>query len=214
MADTLYAIEKASERRILVALTQEIQTFPNVFTDNNTFSQNVNIQGNLTAAGIDGNLNLIDSYMTTGTMNYAAADKAMVSTFWHKFTWTNAMVVALGAATDGDITVCTVPAGYIIERAYIKVLTQAVQAAGALTATLGRTGAGYVDILIASDLKAVAGTIYGATAAECGAGVTVDEQILITTPTAVKSHFNAAGANLSTVTACTGEIYLKVSKLW
>lgn len=153
--------------------------------------------------------------LTAGTM--AIANNAVVRRTWTKFTWTNAQVVALGASTTGDITVCTLPAKTTVHRAFI-VINTAATGTTTLTVAVGRTSASYNDYVVASDAQAAANTMYGYTKATVGTnlydGVTmIYDTPSITGTTVVKAHYVSTGANLSSVLTSTGTVYLETSVL-
>ena len=55
--------------------------------------------------------------LTAGTLTETSV--ANVLTEIHRYSWTNTMVVALGASAAGDITVCTLPAKTVVRNAYV-----------------------------------------------------------------------------------------------
>lgn len=123
-----------------------------------------------------------------------------------KYTWTNAEVVTAGTGgTSATITVGTLPANAQVLSAYVLIGTQATFAAGTLTVGIGKTNPTYVDLVVASDAKAAAGTIYGNAAAERGTDAAIQ---LVTTATAVKAIFTAGAGDLADLTTCTGTVYL------
>lgn len=148
--------------------------------------------------------------MTAGTMT--ATNAAVTSATVHRYDWTNAMVVALGASTTGDITVCTLPAKVVVRNVYV-VIDTADSSANALTIAVGRTSAAFIDYIVASDAKGAANTIYGDASAERGTNLTGYDLPSITGTTAVKAHFIKTTTNLSTVTASTGHIYIETTTL-
>lgn len=131
---------------------------------------------------------------------------------WTRYDWTNAMIVALGAATTGDITVCTLPAKTIVHNVYVVIDTPDTSA-NALTIAVGRVSATYIDYIVASDAKAAANTVYGDASAERGTNLTGYDLPSITGTTAVKAHFIKTTSNLNTVTASTGHIYIETTTL-
>lgn len=159
--------------------------------------------------------NAPDSALTAGTLTYSS--NALVRRVWHKFAWTNAMVVALGAGTD--LTVCTLPAKTVVTAAYIVIVTAANQAA-TLTVSLGRTSAAYVDYVVASNAKSAANTVYGDALAEIGANLydTTNKTMLYDLPsytatTAVKLQFLIGAGTNADVTSSTGVVYLETATL-
>lgn len=146
------------------------------------------------------------SSITTGTMTRAS--DALVRKAIHKFTWTNAQVQALGATTAGDILVGTLPAKFVVTNAYI-VIDTAAGTVTTLTVSCGRTGASYIDYIVASDAKAAANTVYGDTSAERGTNLTGYDLPSYTGTTAVNAHFISTGGNLNTVTTSTGTVFIE-----
>lgn len=129
---------------------------------------------------------------------------------WSSYTWTNAMVAALGATTTGNITVATMPAKTILKNAYV-VLTGAGAGVTTLTVSVGRTSTDYVDYIVASDAKAAAPAIYGNASGERGTNLTGYDWPSYSATTAIVAQFISSGANLSAVTGCTGVVYLETS---
>lgn len=127
----------------------------------------------------------------------------------HKFSWTNAMVAAL-SGTTGNLLVCTLPAKTVVTKALIVITGQAASLT-ALTVSLGRVSAGYIDYLVASSAKAAANTIYGDAIAEVGTGLSaiLGDLPSLTTTTDVNLQFVSAIENLSTVTASAGDVILE-----
>lgn len=137
-----------------------------------------------------------------------------------KFTWTNAMVTAIGATTAGDVSVCTLPAKTVIKRCWV-----AINTAGAgtttLTVAIGRGGGANNDYVLAKDAKAAANTVYGALDSEIGSNLLTtgavdstatarkDDMPSFTGTTTINAHFISTGANLSAVTTSTGTVYIE-----
>ena len=144
--------------------------------------------------------------LTAGTMT--VANSAYLKKVLHKFTWTNAMVTALGAVTAGDILVGTLPAKTVVTNAYMVVDT-AETALTSLTGAVGRTGATYIDYIVASSLKAAANTIYGDSSGERGTNLTGYDAPSYTATTGVYLHLISGVENLSTALACTGTVFIE-----
>lgn len=147
--------------------------------------------------------------LTAGTMTQT--NTAEVRTIISRYDWTNAMVTAL-PTTAGDIAVCTLPAKTIVTNAYV-VITGAAAGPATVTVALGRTGATYIDYIVASDAKAAANTVYGDASAERGTNLTGYDLPSFTGTTVVNAHFISTGANLSTVTGSSGSVYLETMVL-
>jgi len=148
--------------------------------------------------------------LTAGTMAYPNQNYMVKGL--NKFTWTNAMVTALGASTTGDISVATLPAKTVVTNAYI-VIGTAETALTSLTVAIGRTGATYLDYITASNAKAAANTVYGDASAERGTNLTGYDLPSYTGTTVVNAHFISGVENLSTAVACTGIVYLETMRM-
>lgn len=155
--------------------------------------------------------------LTAGTMTGNTV--AYIRTEWTKLAWTNAMVVALGAATTGNVLAATLPAKTLVKRAIVVIATAA---AGTTTLTIscGRTAAGYIDYVVASDAQAAANTVYGDAIAEVGttlkdSGATapIDDLPSYTGTTAINCQFVSTGSNLDQVTTSTGNVFLQTELL-
>lgn len=171
------------------------------------------IQGQVTIGngGANNGLGVDNQRLTTGTMTATTRLLANVRTVWSRYQWTNAMVVALGAATTGDITVATLPAKTNVLNALV-VIDTACAGPTTLTVSAGRTGAAYIDWVVASDAKAAANTVYGDAVAERGTGLDGEfwgDLPSWTATTAVKAQFVSSGGDLNTVTTCTGSVYIQ-----
>jgi hypothetical protein len=155
-------------------------------------------------------MTLIDNQLTTATMTSGGSGQVKHST--HEYNWTNAMVVALGATTSGNISVVTLPAKTIVTNAYV-VISTACAGPATLTVSLGRVAANYDDYIVASDATAAANTIYGDASAERGTGLTGYDLPSYTGTTTLNARFVSTGGNLSTVTTCTGSVLLETALL-
>lgn len=158
----------------------------------------------------NGNVSLPLQALTAGALTLT--NSAFSNKVTHRFDWTNAMIVALGASLTGDITICTLPAKTVVTNAYLVIDTPDASA-NALSVAVGRVAATYADYLVASDAKAVANTVYGDAAAERGTNLTGYDLPSYTGTTAVKMHLIKAVTNLSTVAGSTGHIYLETMVL-
>ena len=148
--------------------------------------------------------------LTAGTLN--VTNSAIPNTYVSRFDWTNAMIVALGATTAGDLTVATLPAKTVVRNVYVVIDTPDTST-NALTVACGRVSATFIDYIVASDAKAAANTVYGDASAERGTNLVGYDLPSITTTTAVKLHFIKTTTNLSTVTGSTGHVYIEYSIL-
>lgn len=164
----------------------------------------------------------LTSDITAGTMTYSRG--AASNACWHRFDFTAAMVVALGAVTTGEITVCTLPLKTIVKDAYWYVSASATGAnLTACSMSMGRTGAAYIDYLTAQDIFAAAPLVYGVSAGQRGANLTgydMPSYVAPATATEVKaqfvgtwsdgSKFNTAGA----FATLAGSIFLRTETLF
>ncbi len=144
--------------------------------------------------------------VTAGTMT--PSNIYQVRRVLHSFVWTNAMVVALGAGLTGDVTVCTLPAKTVVLNAYV-VITGTAAGVATLTVAVGRTAAGYIDYIVASDAKVAANTVYGDASGERGTNLTGYDLPSYTGTTAVKAHFVSTVQNLDQTTGSTGTVILE-----
>ena len=156
-------------------------------------------------------LTLTATAPTAGTLTATSVGK--LSSVMNKYSWTNAMIVAL-AGTTGNLLVCTLPAKCQVISAKI-VLTGQAAGITALTVSLGRVGTAYIDYLVASSAKAAANTIYGDAIAEVGAGLSaiLGDLPSLSGTTAVNLQFISAVEDLANVTGSTGDIYLQTIQL-
>lgn len=120
----------------------------------------------------------------------------------YRFIVKAADVVALGANLTGDILLANLPGGTRVRNATIHIVTP-FAGATTLTAAVGVTGPGYVDIVAASDIKAVAGTDYAQAASP-----------LLAAASDVKAHFIATVENLDDVTAGEMVIVLETAPVY
>jgi hypothetical protein len=148
--------------------------------------------------------------LTAGTMTATAPARTQKTL--HRYDWTNAMVAALGAVTAGDIAVCTLPAKEVVTNAYV-VINTAAGGTTTLTVAVGRTGAAYIDYIVASNAQAAANTVYGDASAERGSNLTGYDLPSFTGTTIVNAHFISTVSNLSAVTTSTGTVYLETMLL-
>lgn len=130
---------------------------------------------------------------------------------WSRYDWTNAMVVALGASLTGDVKVCTLPAKTMVRQIFV-VINGAGAGVTTLTVAVGRTGAAYIDYIVASDAKAAANTIYGRTAATLGTNMIGYDVPSWTAPTDIFAHFISTVQNLSATTGSSGSIYIETTR--
>lgn len=168
------------------------------------------VSNNLTLAGTDGTTITFPSggatftgvAMTAGTMTVTNAgnNAVMVS----RYDWTNAMVVALGAVTTGNIAVCTLPVKTAVLNAWIVIDTPDTST-NALTVSCGVTAAAYTDYVAANNAKAAANTIYSSAALTSFPSATGT--------TVVNAQFIKTTTNLNTVTGSTGHVYLVTQAL-
>jgi len=161
------------------------------------------------ASSIAASATLSGAAPTAGTMTETAVGFPV--SVINKYSWTNAMVTALGASLTGDITVCTLPARTVVKRCWV-VIASAAAGVTTLTVAVGRVAAGYIDWVVASDAKAAANSVYGDAIGEIGTGLASlpqGDMPSFTATTAVKAHFISTVANLDQVTNSTGVVYLE-----
>lgn len=122
-----------------------------------------------------------------------------------RLTWVNSDIVACGAVTTCNIPLGDVPARGKLVFAFVRV-TGACVGPTTVTVSLGRTAAGYIDWVVASNAKATG--VYGDVSGERGTNQTdpffVDVPSLSATTT-VNLQFVSSGGNLNAATACAGE---------
>lgn len=164
------------------------------------------------ASSGNGDLRVKAGVLTTGTMTKVSASHAIVRSTTHQFAWTNAMIAALGASLTGDITVCTLPAGTRVKNIYM-VLTGTATGPTTLTYAVGRTGASYIDYIVASDAKAAANTVYGDTSGERGTNLTGYDLPSYTATVDIKMHCIATVATLDQTLSSTGVIYIETEMI-
>ena len=154
--------------------------------------------------------------LTAGTLSVVRS--AEVRSAWHKFSWTNAMVVA-AASTSNKIAVCTLPAKTLVKRCLVVIDTAATQGA-TLTVQAGPSTA-TDGFIVASNAKAAANTVYGDADAEIGTTLfptaaddhRVDYLGSYTTTTLVQVEFVIGAGTLADVTASTGSVLLETVAL-
>lgn len=149
--------------------------------------------------------------LTAGTLT--ATNQSEMRVVIQRYDWTNAMVTALGAVTTGNVAVCTLPAKTVIKNAFVVITGQGATVT-TLTVSLGTNSTTYDDLIVASNAKATANTVYGDAKAERGTALYDGTTILnflpsFTGTTVVNVQFISTGGNLSTVTASTGTVYLE-----
>ena len=160
--------------------------------------------------GSTGNGNIVAS--TAITAVGTAAHNGVIRTGVYKRAWTNAEVTAFGGVLTGDLKVATLPAKTIIRNAYVVIDSQAAGTT-TLTAAMGRTGAAYIDYIVASNAKVAANTVYGDAVAERGTNLTGYDLPSYTADVDVYVQFVSTVENLSAVTSCTGTVYLLTETL-
>lgn len=150
--------------------------------------------------------------LTTATMTKNAS--GVLWTGWSSFSWTNAMVVALGASVTGDIKVATLPAKTMVHKSFL-VINSLLSGLTSCTVAVGRTSALYIDYIVASDAKVAANTRYGVAVAQLGTGLVAGLMDVPswTAATDVYAHFISGIENLSACLTCTGTVYLQTTQL-
>ena len=211
----LYGASSAVGSSLALASAKQIQwsstTDPDGAYDNAILPVGAAVLKPITASAAAGDWQAPKSLITAGGMTQTATVQGLLRLSLHKFSWTNAMVVALGAALTGDVTVGTLPAKFVVTNVYYVVTGQAAGVT-TLTGAVGRTGAGYIDYVVASDLKAAANTMYGVTDATRGTNQTPTKAMDLpsyTATTDVKMHFISTVENLDQTTGSTGDVYIE-----
>lgn len=151
-----------------------------------------------------------DMSLTDATMT--AESKGHFRTATSSYTWSNAQVVALGAALTGDITVATLPAKTAVVNGWL-IITGTAAGTTTLTVSCGRTSASYIDYIVASDAKVAANTVYGDASAERGTNFTGYDLPSYTATVDVKCHFVSTAQNLDQTTGSTGRLILTTTLL-
>lgn len=141
--------------------------------------------------------------LATATQDQAPQPRSYTSAY----SWTNAQVVALGAALTGDITMVTLPAKTVVENSYVVITGQGAGTA-TLTVACGTVSAAYIDLIVASDAKAASGTLYGDASAERGTNSLNYFLPSYSTTTAVKCHFISTVQTLDATTGSSGKLIL------
>lgn len=128
-----------------------------------------------------------------------------------KYSWTNALVAGL-SGTTGNLTVATLPAKTVVNKATLVITGQAAGVT-ALTVSVGRTATAYVDYLVAKSAKAAANTVYGQVIGDVGTSLSaiLGDLPSVAGATAVVLQFVSAVENLSAVTGSSGDVYLETT---
>lgn len=125
-----------------------------------------------------------------------------------KYSYTNAQIVAAGSGVGPlNVSIGTLPAKSVVTKTHLVVDGQATFAAGNLTGAVGGTATAYVDLIVASDLKAAAGVIYGDAAAEKGA--TNLGHLYSAAAKPLTLQILASAGNLADVTGASGTVYVE-----
>ena len=118
---------------------------------------------------------------------------------------TNAELVALGEILVGNVLVGTLPANSRLIATYFDVTT-AETSANNLTVSMGVTGTGYVDWIVASDAKTKARL--GDAAAERGA-TNIDGALFYTTAQSIYAQFTKTTTHMADLTAFAGTAWVE-----
>lgn len=125
-----------------------------------------------------------------------------------KYSYTNAQIVAAGSGVGPlNVSIGTLPAKSVVTKTHLVVDGQATFAAGNLTGAVGGTATAYVDLIVASDLKAAAGVIYGDAAAEKGA--TNLGHLYSAAAKPLTLQILASAGNLADVTGASGTVFVE-----
>lgn len=120
-------------------------------------------------------------------------------------TWSDVTVNSLGSVTTGNKRVATLPAKTIVKNVFVSV-TVAESALATFTVSVGRTGAGYVDYIVASNGKAIA--IYGNDSAERGTNNTLFDIASWTATTDIFIQFVSTGDDLDAALDTAGTVVI------
>lgn len=124
--------------------------------------------------------------------------------------WSVADIVALGAVTEGTLVVATLPAKTVVRNVY-SVITNMEDSGEGLTdlaESIGRSGAGYIDYIVATTITDVAAnTILGNASGERGTNNTGYDFPSNTGTTDVRIRFTAT-SNLSTAAGSAGRVII------
>ncbi len=124
-----------------------------------------------------------------------------------KKTFTLADFAGLGTTIQSlNISVGTLPAKAVVRGTHLRV-DQAAEGTTTATCSVGVAGTAYVDWLVASDMKAVAGTWYGAAAAARGA--TNLGHLVYDTEKVIVAQVLCTVEHLVDLTACGGTVYVE-----
>lgn len=159
--------------------------------------------------------------LTASTMT--ASNQGEIRSVTHSYSWTNAMVTALGASLTGDINVATLPAKTRVDSALV-VIDTAAGGVTTLTVSCGDAigGTPFTNYIVASDAKAAANTVYGDLISGAETGASLFDATTkwrnnyvpsYTSTTLVTCHFISTGTNLNTVTTSTGHVILTTTLL-
>jgi len=178
----------------------------------NLATQSVTVFGSLSvSSNVFGNAGL-----TAGTFTNIQARQ--IKTVWSQYSWTNAMVVALGAVASGDVTVCTLPAKTRVVACLIVIDTAGTNMGGATYTVQAGTDATFSNYIATADALATTNTVYGDADVELGDDMKTSCKHLPswTGTTPVKVRFTtdeAGGKTLADVQTSTGSIYFKTELL-
>jgi hypothetical protein len=135
-----------------------------------------------------------------------------VNSPFRAYAWTNAQVVALGAALTGDINMVTLPARTLVRNAYV-VIDGAAVGVTTLTVSCGdaNDGTPFDNYVLPSDAKAAANTVYGDAVGERGASIDVEFYHVpsYTASKLVTCHFISTVDNLDQTTGSAGRLILE-----
>lgn len=138
-----------------------------------------------------------------------AGQQGQASSTWRKVSITNAQVVALGAAVSGNIALFTLAAKEILENVVVNVTTPGAGTT-TLTMSVGRTGALYVDGIVASDVKTAA-IVLGVLSAQRGVNLTAGGDPGGFASRTYYAQFVSTVQNLSAVTGFACNVHYKTA---
>lgn len=146
------------------------------------------------------NLNVLTAPIGAG-VNATLDTTGYSKTSSSKITVSLANLQALGAFANGDIRLCTLPAKTRVKNVYL-IITQIFAGAGLATASVavGRTGALYIDYIVASDGIVAANTVYGDVVGERGANLTGYDLPAYAATTNIFAHIIITGILMNALT--------------
>ena len=177
-----------------------------------TFSGSVSVSGNQLAVADQLYLTHTSNNLTDGAVMYTGNTYPETRIMAKTYNWDNADIVGLGATTSADILVTALKDGQVVKNVFVVVRNPASNVT-TLTISCGRTGAAYIDYIVASDAKAAANTIYGNDSAERGTNNTGYDFVVFSGATDIKCQFISTGGNLADVLDSSGQVIIEYTRV-